>query len=198
MNRGPFISVDGCDGSGNTTLSAFVADILKEYGYDVVLTAEPTEGKIGKLIRTRLREGEKDAVVDALLFAADRIDHCRTLIEPALNEGKAVVSDRYFESSMAYQTTYGVPDEFVEKINSQALKTDLTIILIVNPEISLKRKPQLTDWVENVDFLTKVVEKFKKRAEIMKYPTVRTDIPIEETKSRVRQIIDEFIKRWKK
>lgn len=188
----PFISIDGPDGAGNTTISKYVAEYLAQKGFDVVHTAEPTKGPIGKIIRKRLRK-EGNWLIDSLLFAADRAYHVNEVIMPALNSGKIVVCDRYMESSFAYQCAYGADEEFIENLNKFFPKPDLTIILIVPPEISLRRKKKLTDWVENIEFLNRVLENFKRRAAKNNYIVIDSSKPLNEVKNLVKAIIDDFI-----
>ncbi|CDK38119.1 thymidylate kinase [Halorubrum sp. AJ67] len=106
---GRFISIEGVDGAGTTTQAQAVADELVERHDgltedDTLVTAEPTDGEIGRLIRTGLAgDIELSQQALALLFAADRVNHIKTTIEPALNDGKTVITDRYYLSSYAYQ-----------------------------------------------------------------------------------------------
>jgi dTMP kinase len=103
MKRGKFIVLEGIDGSGTST----IANRLAEHYQSAVLTYEPTGRPVGELIRKRLK-GEwgwnPPAETMALLFVADRMDHIANVIEPALAEGKWVISDRFMYSTMAYQS----------------------------------------------------------------------------------------------
>ncbi|MGZ6028562.1 MAG: dTMP kinase [Myxococcaceae bacterium] len=130
--RGRVIVLEGIDGSGTTTQTARLVASLRAAGHVVLGTREPSEGPMGLLLRqalTRRLVGISDRVL-ALLFAADRLDHLASLVEPALAEGKVVVSDRYVLSSLAYQGMR-LPLAWVEALNAAARPADLTLYLDV-------------------------------------------------------------------
>ena len=189
-----FIALDGVDGSGNTTHSRLLSDwIAKSLGFDVLLTREPTSEPVGSLLRRYLTRGDVPSATDALLFAADRIEHVEKIIRPALAEGRVVVSDRYLESSIAYQSSQGLPIEWLLSINKYAVKPSLNIILEIDPEKSLLRKPKLTDKFEDSVFLKKVRNVFLSRAKSEDYPVVSTGGPLEEAQERIRKIVKSFL-----
>jgi dTMP kinase len=143
MSAGPgrFVVLEGIDGSGTTTQAARLAASLRELGHSVVSTREPSDGPIGVLVRqalTRRLVGMSDRVL-ALLFAADRLDHLASVVEPALAEGKVVVSDRYVLSSLAYQGMR-LPLAWVEALNAAARPADLTLFLEVDPRTAARRR----------------------------------------------------------
>ncbi len=138
---GRFIVLEGIDGSGTTTQAARLAAALREAGHAVVSTREPSDGPIGMLLRqalTRRLMGLSDRVL-ALLFAADRLDHLASVVEPALAEGKVVVSDRYVLSSLAYQGMR-LPLRWVEALNAAARPADLTLYLAVDARTAARRR----------------------------------------------------------
>ena len=138
---GRFIVLEGIDGSGTTTQAARLAVSLRDSGYEVVSTREPSDGPIGVLLRqalTRRLSGLSDRTL-ALLFAADRLDHLASVVEPALAEGKVVVSDRYVLSSLAYQGMR-LPLRWVEALNAAARPADLTLYLNVPPGTAARRR----------------------------------------------------------
>ncbi|MCX8182237.1 MAG: dTMP kinase [Candidatus Methanomethyliaceae archaeon] len=189
-NKGFFIAIDGIDGAGSSTQTKLLVDRLKEVGYDSVLTKEPNpKGKIEAVIRSFLKEPTIVPELDALLFAADRIHHIACFIRPWLDEGKVVVTDRYLESSIAYQTSQGLDEEWVLTINKGAISPHLTIILDIDPEISLVRKGALHDRFENVEFLKKVRSKFLERARKMCYNVVDASKPIEEVHKEIFSLV---------
>ena len=132
------ITIEGIDGSGKGVQSKLLQRWLKEKGHDAVLTREPTEGAIGKVLRDALRAGDLDPRTEALLFAADRSEHSEWIIE-RLEEGKVIVSERYLHSSLAYQGASGVSVEWVREINRFAPSPDLVILLDLSPAEGLKR-----------------------------------------------------------
>ncbi len=158
MNRkGVFICIEGLDGSGKTTQAKLLTKKLCEDGLNVVFTAEPSQGRIGKFIRKRLFEEKRMPVsVEALLFAADRIEHVENEVNPELMQGKIVVSDRYVYSSLAYQGSAGLSLDWIEQINSNALKPDLSIFIDVAPEVVLERLKRKKSVMEILETQKKV------------------------------------------
>ena len=143
-----FIVLEGIDGAGTTTQGARLRDAFINSGRRVVLTCEPTDGPVGSIIRRVLRgklklhtggqdESGEEALL-ALMFAADRLDHSLNLIEPALREGTHVVSDRYYLSSFAYQSTH-CDLAWVRELNSRCRRPDITFLLDADPEMCLER-----------------------------------------------------------
>jgi len=151
---GLFIVLEGIDGSGSTTHSKLLSKAIKSRGLEVVLTCEPSSGPIGALIRQVLSRrlfvpdatGPRnfDWSTMALLFAADRMDHLDSTVAPALRAGSVVVSDRYYLSSLAYQSATAhngaesIP--WIREINAHALRPDLTIVLDVPAEVAEERR----------------------------------------------------------
>lgn len=140
-----FITLEGIDGSGTTTQVALLAQLLADEGHRCVKTFEPSDGEIGRLLRTALQkkalqhdDGAPDDRMLALLFAADRIDHLRRVVEPALARGDLVISDRYVHSSLAYQGASLEP-RWVDAINAKARTADLVLWLDVPIEVCLER-----------------------------------------------------------
>ena len=186
-----FIAIDGIDGSGITTHCKLLCNWIESLGLKVHLTKEPSSGKIGELIRHYLKLKDIPAAVDALLFAADRVEHC-VEIKSYLDKGYIVISDRYVESSRAYQVAEGLPPDWVDLINRYAITPDLNIILDVEPRIALKRKfgRDIGDEkFEELEFLTRVREIMLKNARLRNYPIVDTNKSIEEVHRSLREII---------
>jgi dTMP kinase len=149
--KGVFICIEGLDGSGKSTQAKLLTKKLCQAGYTAVFTAEPSQGKIGKFLRKRLFEQERmPTTVEALLFAADRIEHVQSVIVPALKEGKIVISDRYVYSSLAYQGSAGLSLDWIETINNNAQKPDLSLFIDIAPEVVLKRLKRKKSVMENM------------------------------------------------
>lgn len=164
--KGVFICIEGLDGSGKSTQAKLLVKKLCKEGYNVVFTAEPSQGKIGKFIRKRLFEQERmPTSVEALLFAADRIEHIQNTVMRALKEGKIVVSDRYIYSSLAYQGSAGLDLDWIETINANAQKPDLSIYIDVTPEVVLERLKRKKSVMENLQTQRKVQEIYQKYIE---------------------------------
>lgn len=139
--KGKLICIEGIDGSGKTTQAKRLVKNLRSRGYDAVYTTEPSDGKIGSLIRDFVlsRKNRISVALEALLFAADRVDHVRAVVEPLLKQGKIVVCDRYVCSSLAYQGAAGLDLNWMDCINRFALKPNLTLFLDVSLEVGLSR-----------------------------------------------------------
>ena len=144
-NKGYFISFEGIDGSGKSTQIQKLAEFLEARDFDIVITREPGGSKGGEEIRNLLLQGNVDrwsAETEILLFTAARRDHLERIILPALEEGKIVICDRFTDSTRMYQGMRGVNlRNLVDTLNEKVIKfdPDLTIVIDINPEISLKR-----------------------------------------------------------
>jgi dTMP kinase len=141
--NGCLIVFEGIEGSGKTTASRNLQKYLTTKGYKASWTREPTNSKIGSLIEDILR-GTITIAEEAipLLFAADRADHTKRIIAPAIKKGYVVISDRYIHSSIAYQKS-GMGKVFkrdwLEKINKYSINPDLVLFLDISPEEGLSR-----------------------------------------------------------
>ncbi|XOB40488.1 MAG: dTMP kinase [Candidatus Nealsonbacteria bacterium] len=138
---GKFIVFEGLDGSGQSTQSGLLKDFLLKKGYNILLAKEPTlDSEAGRKIRKVLRKELKIPPQELQeLFVQDRKEHLEKTIIPALKQGKTVISDRYFLSSLAYGTSEGLDLEWLIEINSQFLFPDIIFLLKVNPETCIKR-----------------------------------------------------------
>src|SRR5699024_168254 len=172
MNKmSAFITFEGPEGSGKTTVIQQVAEKLKNE-YNIILTREPGGVKTGEQIREVLLEGDTmDDRTEALLFAASRREHLVGKVIPALNIGNVVLCDRYIDSSLAYQVyARGIGIEEVKSINEFAINglyPDITIYLDVSVEVGRERilknqRDQNRLDQEDVKFHEKVVEGYKK------------------------------------
>ena len=164
-NKGYFIVFEGIDGGGKTTQIKLLANYFKQRGYEIELHMEPTMTPIGALLWKYMKSEDRsfDPKTEALLFAADRIEHGKT-IQKALDENKVVISDRYIHSSLAYQGAAGVDLEWMLSLNMHALKPNLIFLLDIDPVKGLERASgrRKTVFEEN-EYLKRV------RAEYMRY-----------------------------
>lgn len=170
MKNGKLIVLEGIDGCGKTTHAKLLAQWLESNGKKVLHTKEPSYGPIGLLLREYLKK-ESLPLVDALLFTADRAEHVEKEINPALKEGKIVVCERYFYSTIAYQMAQGLDKNWLEKLNAFAPKPALTILLDLQPEVSVKRTTT-NEKFENLVFLKKVRENYLQLAKEEKFPVI--------------------------
>ncbi|HEU4382008.1 MAG TPA: dTMP kinase [Anaeromyxobacteraceae bacterium] len=145
--RGRFLVLEGLDGAGTTTQAELLASWLRGRGRKVHLTAEPSRGPVGALVRQILTgrvnggpRGDFDPGALALLFAADRLDHVASEVEPRLAAGWDVVSDRYVLSSLAYQSVAAGGAAWIGQVNARAPAPDLTVFLEVRPAVGLRRR----------------------------------------------------------
>lgn len=162
--KGVFICIEGLDGSGKTTHAHKLVRNLKEKGFDAIYTTEPSRGELGTFIRGTILEGKKRVprVVEAVLFAVDRIEHLEKDVKPALEKRKVVVSDRCVYSSLAYQGSAGLDLEWIEDINRFALPADLGIYIDVPPEVVVKRIRRKKSVMERLEIQRKVKEVYMK------------------------------------
>lgn len=139
------IVLEGLDGAGTTTQARLLAQALTERGRTVHVTRQPSDGPIGKLLRTMLTGGHAiegqaiDQRTFGLLFAADRMDHGQREVAPALAAGTLVISDRWYHSSLAYQGT-GADRAWIATANLHAIRPDVTVFLRVRPEVAAARR----------------------------------------------------------
>lgn len=139
-HSGLFIAFEGLDGSGSTYHAAALARFLTREGYRVILRQEPTNSMIGGLIRARLA-GEWTIAPETLqlLFTADRAEHLRTAITPALESGKIVICDRYILSALAYNVVLVNDPDWLKALNARFIWPDLTFLIKVNPKLAARR-----------------------------------------------------------
>ena len=144
-NKGFFITFEGIDGSGKSTQIQKLAKFLEDNGFDIIMTREPGGSVGGEEIRNLLLQGEVDrwsAETEILLFTAARRDHLERIILPALQDGKIVICDRFTDSTRMYQGMRGPKlRNLVDNLTEEVIncEPDLTIIIDIDPEISLKR-----------------------------------------------------------
>jgi len=187
--RGFFICVEGLDGCGKTTQTKLLVKRLKKMGYDAVYTAEPSRGRIGVFIKRYCLHGEKrgSAIIEALLFAADRFEHVEKEVVPALDGGKIIVSDRYVYSSLAYQGAAGLDLKWIEMVNEHIIKPDLAIFVDVEPEAVVRRLKTRKSVMEDLETqykVRKVYMNFVEKGELVK---------IDGSKSK-REVADDILK----
>jgi len=165
-----FVTFEGIDGSGKSTVSKGVYDRLKEMEYDVVLTFEPTDGFIGETVR-RCIEENCDPVTTALLFIGDRVEHCKEIRE-WLNNGKIVLCDRYADSTYAYQgaqleNVVEKPMEWLQSVSKDfIILPEKTFLFDLPPKDALDRirKRERLISFEREEFLIRVRENYLKLA----------------------------------
>lgn len=169
-NVAGYIALEGGDGSGKSTVAKALANRLEAAGKDVILVREPGGTPLGEAIRGLLLDSDRlDDWAEVFLFAAQRAELAREVIEPALEEGKWVVSDRTYYSSIAYQgRARGLGEREIRDINEKGLAgtvPDHVFVLDVEPEDALARQDR-PDRIgsEGVDFQKRVMEAYRELA----------------------------------
>jgi len=154
---GYLIAIEGIDGSGKTTISRHVKNVLEDFGIKASILKEPSNSKYGKMLRNAKKRFSPEKELE--LFILDRIEDVEKNILPKLNSGISVIMDRYYYSNVAYQGALGIdPEEILRRNQEIAPKPDLTILLDVSPEKALERlrkRKGLTPF-EDVNYLEKV------------------------------------------
>ena len=140
------ITLEGIEGSGKTTQINYIAAYLKDLGHECVVTKEPGGTVIGGKIRSILLDPANkriDPLTELLLYAADRVQHIKEFIAPALEAGKVVICDRFHDSTTVYQGfTRGVDLGLIHQLNKlvlEGVEPDITFILDLPPELGLER-----------------------------------------------------------
>jgi dTMP kinase len=146
---GLFIALEGGEGAGKSTQASLLARWLEDSGHDVVLTREPGGTAVGAALRAILLDnttGDLSARTEALVYAADRAEHVDALIRPALATGSVVITDRYVDSTLAYQGAGRSLDPahlaHLAQIATGGLRPQLTVVLDIDPSVGLGRAGQ--------------------------------------------------------
>ena len=195
--KGKFIVFEGIDGSGKTIQAQLLFEYLKKRGFDVILTREPTDGPIGKLIRSALKKKWKAANVTLqLLFSADRSHHLATEIIPSVEEGKIVISDRYAFSTIAYGSL-DIDEKWLEEINSKFIQPDVIFILDLPVDIAIDRiksNRSVIELFEEKEKLEKIRKTYLTLAE--KYPNcyvIDATKSVEEIHSEIKEVVEKIL-----
>jgi len=164
--EGKFIVFEGIDKSGKETQAKLLYDYLHKKAIPVIYTEEPTDkNAVGRLVKKWLvgQATITDGKAITLLYTADRFEHLKNVIIPALNVGKNVICDRFFYSTIAYESAiFGVDVDWIKFLHKDVRKPDVVIFIDIDPEISLKRERATpNDRLEKVGILKKVREAYK-------------------------------------
>ncbi len=197
VKRGVFICIEGLDASGKSTQARWLVRSLCRRGFDAIYTTEPSKGEVGSFIRRYVlqRNRRVPAVVEALLFAVDRVDHVESRIEPALESGKIVVSDRYVYSSLAYQGAAGLDVGWIEQINRMALPPDLVIYIDVQPEVVIKRMRRRRSVMETLENQRRVREVYMQMVRKGRLALVDGNRPASEVAQNILAVVLKRLKR---
>jgi dTMP kinase len=180
-----FVTFEGIDGSGKSTVSKLVAEKLRAAGHEVVWTFEPTDSTVGKFVQESIRT-QSDPYITTFTFIADRILHCKQ-IQQWLDEGKIVICDRYAESTYAYQAvqledTLKNPLKWLQELSEgRILIPERTFLFVIDPKTSLARIQSRAELVpfERLNFLEKVHANYLKVTKGKRFLHLDATQPIE-------------------
>jgi len=201
---GLFIAFEGGEGTGKTTQARLIAIWLREQGYDVVTTHEPGATKIGMRLRALLLDTAHAGMspqAEALMYAADRAEHVSSVIGPALARGAVVITDRYLDSSLAYQGTgRGLRTDEIARLNRWATGgrvPDLTVLLDMPPAAGLGRRTRSADRLEAepAEFHQRVRAGFLAlaRTDPARYLIVDAGLPAGEISRQIKERVREIL-----
>lgn len=201
--KGSFVALEGGEGTGKSTQALLLKAYLTDRGHEVLVTHEPGGTPPGLAIRSIVLDpatGHLSPRAEALLYAADRAHHVACVIRPALARGATVITDRYIDSSLAYQGAGRTLDlDEVEQLSlwaTEGLLPDLTVVLDLDPAVGLVRAghPDRLE-AEPLDFHQRVRAQFLERAAAapQRYVVIDADRTPEEVAAVVRTAVDEAI-----
>ncbi len=206
---GIFITFEGIDGSGKSTQLRMLANFLRQRGCDILLTREPGGTPVGNRLRAALLDAQEevDPLTELLVFAADRAQHVRRVLRPALESGQIVFSDRYADATTAYQGAgRGFAPELIAEIielATEGLKPDLTLLFDLSVDDSITRTRRRVNAQhqgdrldgETAEFHARVRDAYLRiaRAEPERVKIVETNQPVELTHERVKEIVVPFL-----
>lgn len=206
---GTFITFEGIDGSGKSTHLRLLAQFLQSNGLEVVLTREPGGTPVGNRLRAALLDAreEVDPLTELLVFAADRAQHVRRVLRPAIEQGRVVISDRYADATVAYQGAgRGFSAELISEIialATEGLRPDLTLLFDLSVTESNTRTRRRTNGqhagdrldAEDAEFHTRVRDAYLRLAETEpdRIKVIETNQSVEATQQCVRKIVVDFL-----
>lgn len=200
--KGLFVSFEGTEGVGKSTLIQAIAEDLKRKGVPYILTREPGGSRLAEKIRELVLHEDMNPWTEVLLYEAARADHVGKTIMPALDKGQIVLCDRYTDSSLAYQShARGLSWKWVNWLNdlaTQGLRPDLTVFLDVDPAIGLSRAKDRNRFEnEGLQFQRKVYKGFLKAKKTV-HPKrwfslkARSDSP----EVLAQHVVERILKKW--
>ena len=207
---GTFITFEGIDGSGKSTQLRLVNNFLKGLGCEPLVTREPGGTTIGLRLRAALLDAQEevDPLTELLVFAADRAQHVRRILRPALQAGRVVISDRYADATVAYQGAgRGFKADLVEEIvrlATEGLVPDLTLLFDLPVTESTNRTTRRSNVrnkldrldIEHRDFHERVREAYLRIAATQpeRVKVIDSSGAVEDTQERLRSILVPFLK----
>lgn len=204
--KGIFISMEGPDGSGKTTQIELIKKYLEEKGYEIIITREPGGTVISEAIREIILNKdymEMSHMTEALLYASARAQLVSEVIKPAIEAGKAVISDRFVDSSAVYQgMARGLGVENVYEINKhaiQGLMPDVTIHLDLPAKVGISRKKEQAELdrmeLQTIEFHEQVAEGYRKLAALdpERIYTIDATLPINTIHEKIVEKLNQVL-----
>ncbi len=206
MPQGMFVTLEGVEGAGKSTLMSYIAEIFTDSGREVIQTREPGGTKTGEQIRNILLDSKNVGVTDdtelMLMFAA-RAQHISEIIHPALANGSVVLCDRFTDASYAYQGGgRGIDEKRIQILEDwvqQGLKPDLTLLFDLDVETGLRRAGKRSEAdrfeKEEIGFFEKIRNNYLQRAknEPDRFRIIDSSQSFENVKQQIQDILKEFI-----
>ncbi len=203
LMRGKFISLEGVDGAGKSTHLAWIASRLKELGKDVVVTREPGGTPVGESLRQLVLTQPMSLDTEALVVFAARSEHIASVIRPALEAGRWVLSDRFTDATFAYQGGgRGLEHERLAQLEAwvqRGLQPDLTLLFDVPLEVArarlLAQQSALDRFErENLDFFTRVRAAYQQRltADPARFRQIDGTQSVDLIKQKLEEIISSY------
>ncbi len=206
MQQGLFITLEGVEGAGKSTLMAYIAEILSEAGNDILQTREPGGTKTGEQIREILLDKKNVAVTDdteLLLMFAARAQHINEVITPALASGKVVICDRFTDASYAYQGAgRGIEFSRIQSLENwvqQGLKPKLTLLFDIDVEAGLRRATNRSETdrfeQEEISFFERIRSCYLQRAEgePERFRIIDASQSFDHVKQQIQDILKEYL-----
>ncbi len=198
LRKGKLLVIEGIDGAGKTTISNVLFKVLKNKGINCILSTEPTSGPYGKKLREVLKKGGVSPFQIKEYFLKDRLWHVKNIVIPALDQGKWVVLDRYYLSTIAYQGAQGLnPKELFLENETIAPTPDLVIFLDVSVDQALKRiniRDEELSIFEKKEFLKKVEGTYKRYLPWFNYLIVDARDSVEKIINKILKFLDSELK----
>ena len=205
MQQGVFITLEGVEGAGKSTLMAYAAEYFSEKGREVIQTREPGGTKTGEQIRAILLDSDNETLTDnteLLLMFAARMQHIDEVIRPALSSEKIVICDRFIDATYAYQGAgRGLDMTRIEALEiwvQQGLKPDMTLLFDLDIETGLRRANQRSDAdrfeQEEISFFERIRSCYLERAENepKRFSIIDASQSFENVKLQIQTILEEY------
>ena len=206
MKKNLFITLEGIEGAGKSTVIDFIENFITSSGYDVVKTREPGGTAIGEQIREILLNKNNDKLTDdteLLLIFAARAQHLSEIILPNLTSNKIVLCDRFIDASYAYQGAgRGIEQSKINLLENWVMpdiKPDLTFLLDLDPKIALERTNKRSDEdrfeSEDIHFFEKIRQHYLERAENEpeRFRVINSELSLEDVQEQIKNILKDMV-----